>query len=31
MRNYIQYPIINNVGKEYEKKKIPIYVCVVYN
>ena len=30
--NYIQYPVINNNGKEYEKECTYIYVCVcVYN
>ena len=28
MGNYIQYPVINCNGKEYEKECIYIYVCV---
>ena len=27
--NYIQYPIINHNGKEYEKHYIYMYICIV--
>ena len=27
--NYIQYPMINHRGKEYQKKNVYIYVCVM--
>ena len=26
--NYIQYPVTNHNGKEYEKERIDIYICV---
>ena len=26
--NYIQYPMINHNGKEYEKEHIYIYICI---
>ena len=26
--NYIQYPVINHNGKEYEKECIYIYICI---
>ena len=26
--NYIQYPVINDNGKEYEKECIYIYICI---
>ena len=26
--NYIQYPMINHNGKEYEKRNVCIYMCV---
>ena len=26
--NYIQYPVINHNGKEYEKEFIYIYICI---
>ena len=26
--NYIQYPLINNIGKEYKKEHICMYICV---
>ena len=29
--NYIQYPVINHNGKEYEKEYIYIYIHVLYN
>ena len=27
-RNYIQYPVINHNGKEYEKEYIPLYLYI---
>ena len=30
--NYIQYPVVNHNGKEYEKECMCVYVCVyIYN
>ena len=26
--NYIQYPVINHNGKEYEKEYVCIYICI---
>ena len=26
--NYIQYPVINHNGKEYEKECVYIYICI---
>ena len=26
--NYIQYPVINHNGKEYEKQCVCVYICI---